>query len=66
MNALAVEARKRGIPFVAEGRQIAREKGAAHVSERKTVTWRFEVVSVRGSSQDRYRDLKTGRFIRKP
>ncbi len=29
-------------------------------------TWRQEVVSVKGKSQNRYRDLKTGRFIKKP
>jgi hypothetical protein len=29
-------------------------------------TWRHETVSVRGKSQVRYRDLKTGRFIKKP
>jgi hypothetical protein len=34
--------------------------------QQKAVTWRHEVVTVRGYSQDRYRDLKTGRFIKKP
>jgi len=34
--------------------------------EKRPLTWRYEVVTVRGGSQDRYRDLKTGRFIRKP
>jgi len=29
-------------------------------------TWRFETVSVRGKAQQRYRDIKTGRFIKKP
>jgi hypothetical protein len=29
-------------------------------------TWRHETVIVRGKSQDRYRDLQTGRFIKKP
>lgn len=29
-------------------------------------TWRFETVTVRGKPQVRYRDLKTGRFIKKP
>jgi hypothetical protein len=27
-------------------------------------TWRHETVVVKGESQDRYRDLKTGRFIK--
>jgi hypothetical protein len=31
-----------------------------------TRTWRHETVTVRGKSQDRYRDLSTGRFIKKP
>jgi len=29
-------------------------------------TWRYETVTVRGKSQVRYRDLQTGRFIKKP
>ena len=29
-------------------------------------TWKYERITVRGKLQDRYRDLKTGRFIRKP
>lgn len=29
-------------------------------------TWRFEWVEVKGKPQIRYRDLKTGRFIKKP
>lgn len=39
-----------------------------HVPTRKTkaVTFRHEVVNVKGKSQNRYRDLKTGRFIKKP
>jgi len=31
-----------------------------------TRTWRHETVTVRGRVQDRYRDLKSGRFIKKP
>jgi len=34
------------------------------VSAKKS--WRYEKVSVRGKFQDRCRDLKTGRFIKKP
>ncbi len=33
---------------------------------RKKPSWRHEVISVKGHSQNRYRDLKTGRFINKP
>jgi hypothetical protein len=29
-------------------------------------SWRHENVTVKGKSQDRYRDLSTGRFIKKP
>lgn len=32
----------------------------------EALTWRHEFVSVRNRGQHRYRDLKTGRFIRKP
>jgi hypothetical protein len=66
-RALAVEARKLGIPVVAEKRSSAtRERGIVRFPERKAVTWRHEVVTVRSHSQDRYRDLRTGRFIRRP
>lgn len=64
IEALKVEAWKRGI--------IPRE----HVSTRKrrvavyrvetTRTWRHETIKVRGKPQSRYRDLKTGRFVKKP
>ena len=30
------------------------------------LTWKHETVMVKGKSQIRYRDLKTGRFIKKP
>ena len=65
MMALKAEAKRLGISIPAQGRPVGR-RGVAHVPERKTVTWRHEVVTVRGSSQSRYRDLGTGRFIRKP
>jgi hypothetical protein len=29
-------------------------------------TWKYETINVRGKSQQRYRDIKTGRFIKKP
>jgi hypothetical protein len=59
-RALAVEARRLGIPVFVERRPVARFHG------RTAVTWRHEVVTVKGKSQVRYRDLKTGRFIKKP
>jgi hypothetical protein len=51
-RALSVEARKRGIPVE-----------RAYVP---FVSWRHETVLARGKGQARYRDLKSGRFIRKP
>jgi len=32
----------------------------------KAITWKYEVVTVKGKPQNRYRDLKTGRLIKKP
>ena len=58
--ALAVEASRLGIPVFVERTPVARVYG------RTAVTWRHEVVTVKGKSQVRYRDLKTGRFIKKP
>ena len=59
ISALAVEARKRGIPVTLEQEiQVA--------PSRMAKSWRHEVITVKGHSQDRYRDLKTGRFIKKP
>jgi hypothetical protein len=37
-----------------------------HPQVSATRRYRRETVSVRGKSQVRYRDLKTGRFIKKP
>jgi hypothetical protein len=59
-RALAIEARKLGIPDFVERRPVARFHG------RTAVTWRHEVVTVKDKSQVRYRYLKTGRFIKKP
>lgn len=58
-KALAVEAQRLGIP-VFERRPVTCFHG------RTAVTWRQEAVTVKGKSQVRYRDLKTGRFIKKP
>ena len=59
-RALAVEARRVGIPVFIGRRPVARFQG------RTAVTWRQETVTVKGKAQTRYRDLKTGRFIKKP
>lgn len=58
--ALAREAEKRGfkvsrIPMYFRRPQVYAER-----------TWRHETVTVRGKPQVRHRDLKTGRFIKKP
>jgi hypothetical protein len=63
MEALAVEARKRGIPtddvWVKE-RRVTRSPWISQT------TWKNEAITIRGKSQQRYRDIKTGRFIKKP
>ncbi len=41
-------------------------RGYAYEQHQEVPTWRREVVTVKGNSQNRYRDLKTGRFIKKP
>jgi hypothetical protein len=56
LQALAEEARKIGISVAGERRVI----------RLPSVWWRPETVMVRGKAQARYRDLKSGRFIRKP
>jgi len=59
-RALAVEARKLGIPVFIERRPTVKVKRGF------AVKWRHEVIKVKGKLQNRYRDLKTGRFIKKP
>jgi hypothetical protein len=66
LDALKVEARKIGIPVVTEKSPSVVSRTIASVAERVAVSWRHETVTVRSKPQDRYRDLKTGRFIRKP
>jgi hypothetical protein len=69
VEALKNEAEKIGIPVpervlmrIAEHR--ARLKFVEPEVEAKT--WRFEWVEVKGRLQMRYRDIETGRFIKKP
>ncbi len=66
ISALKVEAHRLGIsvPVVAKPKRIA--KGRARRGKVEARTWRFEKVTVKGKSQPRYRDLETGRFIKKP
>ena len=60
-DALRDEARKRGFFDARLPRYFERQ------SVRQTKqSWRRETVTVKGKSQVRYRDLKTGRFIKKP
>jgi hypothetical protein len=62
IDALEKEAQRIGIPL--EGIRIRHvKKGYRPVAG---VAWRFETVKVKGREQPRYRDMKTGRFIKKP
>ena len=69
LEALKDEARRRGYYERWEKIRLVKEllwgtrKQPQVTAER---SWRYESVTVRGKSQDRYRDLKTGRFIKKP
>lgn len=62
IEALAVEAQRIGIPVYDE----KREERIRHFASVPKMAWRHELVIVMGKSQSRYRDLKTGRFIKKP
>ena len=48
---------RQGIPIFVEERRVF---------PIPTMSWQRETVMVRGKGQARHRDLKTGRFIRKP
>lgn len=53
--------------FVREEVRGARSSGYYGSEVRqKARNYRREVVNVKGKSQNRYRDIKTGRFIKKP
>lgn len=49
-----------------EVREQCRSGSHIYESRQNAVSWRREVVNVKGTSQNRYRDIKTGRFIKKP
>jgi hypothetical protein len=49
-----------------EVRESWRSSFYGYEGRQQPVSYRHEVVVVRGNSQDRYRDRKTGRFIKKP
>ena len=62
MEALADEAQRRGIAVYNE-----RERNVRHYpSWISQPTWKRETITIKGKSQQRYRDLKTGRFVKKP
>jgi len=61
MDALAIEARRLGIPVHGE-----RERKTHYSPWISQPTWKYETINIRGKSQQRYRDIKTGRFIKKP
>jgi hypothetical protein len=58
--ALRREAEKRGFKVA----RIPKYFRKPQVSARRT--WRYETVTVRGKPQVRHRDLKTGRFVKRP
>jgi len=60
LSALAYEAEIRGFRDAGIQKYLRRPQ----VSARRT--WRRETVTVRGKPQVRHRDLRTGRFIKKP
>jgi hypothetical protein len=49
-----------GIPVSIDRRPTVNAK------RRFAVKWRHEIIKVKGKLQNRYRDLRTGRFIKKP
>ncbi len=59
--ALREEARKRGFFDAILPKYFERS-----YSRQARQSWRHETVTVRGKSQVRYRDLRTGRFVEKP
>lgn len=67
LYALKDEAKKRGYFDKFREKRVNRPRYAKRQSYSYTrQTWRHETVTVRGKSQVRYRDLRTGRFIKKP
>jgi len=63
MEALKIEALKMGIPIPRERRYVAPPLQIVRLEPR---AWKHETVTVRGKPQDRYRDVRTGRFVKKP
>jgi len=61
IDALSVEAQRLGIPIHGEI-----ERRICHSHWISQLTWKYETITIKGKSQQRYRDIKTGRFIKKP
>lgn len=66
-DALNREARRLGfeVPRYYQERRALWHRSYTH-EQYHVPTWRHEVINIKGKSQNRYRDLKTGRFIKKP
>ena len=65
LEALKDEARRRGYFMGFQIKRINYPSNKQRQSYSRQ-TWKHETVKVRGKPQVRYRDLKTGRFIKKP
>ena len=66
-EALNTEAENLGFNVPDFYKEAIREKRYSEFNEReKTPTWRKVTISIRGVKSSRFRDLKTGRFVKKP
>ena len=63
-EALNIEAENLGFEVPDFVRQELGERGSSYYSSGKS--WRRELLKIKGKSKKIYRDLKTGRFIKKP
>jgi hypothetical protein len=61
LDALRCEARRIGALREGFGR-----RNTIYFPYSPNISWRHETVSVRGRMQQRYRDIKSGRFMKKP
>ena len=67
LKLVRIECKRLGIPVRLEGKPEApSEKGLGFVHVSQAPSWRHETVTVKGKSQERYRDLQSGRFIQNP
>ena len=66
LEALEDEARRRGYFQKLERQSVIPRFSRRQPQVLTKQTWRRETVTVRGKPQVRHRDLKTGRFIKKP